>query len=165
MVEIDFYKINNYISEITRCQWTLINENNYEKFKICTWQHILQALYSVIWSIERTDEIAKWIKTLGDDAKEAILKKLLVLSRFGTQLGRTYVDSISDSRHKNMKELIVQKKKFVEFFLPLIMKEMHCFWLKETREEKFFYKEIIPKADKLFYKYFKNVERKWIRKR
>jgi len=56
-----------------------------------------------MWIIDRTEEIAEWIKKLDEDAKEAILKSLLILQEIGPSLGRPYVDTINESKHKNMK--------------------------------------------------------------
>jgi hypothetical protein len=52
-----------------------------------------------------------WISQLDDDAKEAIYKNLLILKDIGPSLGRPHVDSIKQSKHKNMKELRVKTKK------------------------------------------------------
>ena len=56
-----------------------------------------------MWEIKRTEELAKWIKTLDDDAREAILKNIIILKEIGPNLGRPYVDTLKQSRHKNMK--------------------------------------------------------------
>ncbi|MDP2752936.1 MAG: type II toxin-antitoxin system RelE/ParE family toxin [Nitrospirota bacterium] len=63
-----------------------------------------------MWTIDRTEEIAEWIKKLDEDSKEAIFKTLLILQEIGPSLGRPYVDSIKESRHKNMKELRIQNR-------------------------------------------------------
>ncbi len=72
-----------------------------------------------MWIIERTEEILAWIAQLDDDAKEAIYKNLLILKDIGPSLGRPYVDSVKQSKHKNMKELRVQNKRrlFRIFFI------------------------------------------------
>jgi len=57
-----------------------------------------------MWAIDRTDQISEWIKGLDEDAKEAIFKNLLILREIGPSLGRPHVDSLKDSRHKNMKD-------------------------------------------------------------
>ena len=59
-----------------------------------------------MWEIKRTEELAKWTKTLNDDAREAILKNIIILKEIGPNLGRPYVDTLKQSRHKNMKEFI-----------------------------------------------------------
>jgi hypothetical protein len=47
-----------------------------------------------MWSIDRTEQVAEWVKNLDKDAKEAIFKSLLVLREIGPSLGRPHVDSI-----------------------------------------------------------------------
>jgi len=61
-------------------------------------------------TIDRTEQIAEWTKNLDEDAKEAIFKTLLILQEIGPSLGRPYVDSIKESKHKNMKELRIQNR-------------------------------------------------------
>jgi hypothetical protein len=58
-----------------------------------------------MWSIDRTEQIAQWVKKLDEDAKEAIFKSLLILQEIGPLLGRPHVDSIKESKHKNMKKI------------------------------------------------------------
>ena len=114
-----------------------------------------------MWNIERTNEIAAWIVQLDDDAKEAIYKNLLILKELGPSLGRPYVDTIENSKHKNMKELRVQNKKriFRIFFafdpdrnaLPLIG--------GDKRGDKRFYQRMIPIADEIYDRYLKEKRR------
>ena len=63
-----------------------------------------------MWIIDRTEEIAEWIRKLDEDAKEAILKTLLILEKIGHLLGRPYVETIKESKHKNMKEIRIQNR-------------------------------------------------------
>ncbi len=75
-----------------------------------------------MWIIDRTNEIAEWIDLLDDNAKEAILKNILILSEIGPNLGRPYVDSVNNSKHKNMKELRIQNKnRLFRIFLYLML--------------------------------------------
>ena len=73
-----------------------------------------------MWEIKRTEELVKWTKTLDDDAREAILKNIIILKEIGPNLGRPYVDTLKQSRHKNMKELRIQNKKRLFRILFLI---------------------------------------------
>jgi hypothetical protein len=43
-----------------------------------------------MWSIDRTEQIAEWIKNLDEDAKEAIFKSLLILREIGPLLSKTH---------------------------------------------------------------------------
>jgi len=108
-----------------------------------------------MWMIERTDEIAEWISDLDDDAKEAILKNLIILKEIGPALGRPYVDTIKQSRHKNMKELRVQNKKrlFRIFFIFDPGRKAILLIGGNKRGNKQFYEKYIPLADKIYDKY------------
>jgi hypothetical protein len=57
-----------------------------------------------MWNIRRTTDFIVWIKTLDDDAKEAIFKNLTILQSLGPSLGRPQVDTIKGSKIKNLKE-------------------------------------------------------------
>ncbi|MDQ1353558.1 MAG: hypothetical protein QG657_3864 [Acidobacteriota bacterium] len=113
-----------------------------------------------MWIIERTDEIVQWIAKLNDDAKEAIYKNLLILKNIGPSLGRPYVDSINESKHKNMKELRVQNKKrlFRIFFAFDPDRKAILLIGGDKRGDKRFYQRLIPIADKLYDQYLEKKE-------
>lgn len=111
--------------------------------------------YSTMWTINRTDEIAGWIVQLDDDAKEAIYKHLLILKNIGPSLGRPYVDTIKDSKYKNMKELRVQSKKRLFRIFFVFDPDRNAILLigGDKRGDKRFYQRLTPIADKLYEKY------------
>jgi len=115
-----------------------------------------------MWTIERTIEIKNWIAQLDDDAKESIYKNLLILKKIGPALGRPYVDSVKESKHKNMKELRIQSKKrlFRIFFAFAPDREAILLVGGDKRGDKHFYERSIPIADKLYEKYLRDKERK-----
>lgn len=49
--------------------------------------------------------IAEWLAALDDDSREQVVAAIELLEARGPQLGRPLVDTISASRHRNMKEL------------------------------------------------------------
>ena len=102
--------------------------------------------------IERTEQLAKWITALDDDAREAILKNLIILKEIGPNLGRTYVDTIKQSRHKNMKELRTQNKMrlFRIFFVFDLDRKAILLIGGDKRGDKRFYEKMIPIADDLY---------------
>jgi len=59
----------------------------------------------VPWEVEFTDQFEKWWFSLRTDEQRAIRAAVEVLEINGPVLGRPLVDTISDSRHANMKEL------------------------------------------------------------
>jgi hypothetical protein len=115
-----------------------------------------------MWTIDRTNEIVKWIAQLDDDAKEAIYKNLLILKNIGPSLGRPYVDSVKQSKHKNMKELRVQnKKRLFRIFFVFDPDRIAILLIGgDKRGDKRFYQRLIPIADKLYEKYLHKKEEK-----
>lgn len=55
---------------------------------------LLKLLYYLMWEIDRTEELTEWVKSLDDDAHEAIFKNLIILKEIGPVLGRPFVDTI-----------------------------------------------------------------------
>jgi hypothetical protein len=108
-----------------------------------------------MWELDRTDELAEWVKSLDDDAREAIFKNLLILKEIGPALGRPYVDTVKQSRHKNMKELRTQNKKRVLRIFFIFDKTRKALLLigGDKRGDKRFYERMIPLADDLYDKY------------
>jgi hypothetical protein len=104
-----------------------------------------------MWIIDRTKEIAEWIKKLDEDAKEAIFKTLLILREIGPLLGRPYVDAIKESRHKNMKEMRIQNKQrlFRIFFAFDPDRKAILLVGGDKHGDKRFYQKMIPLADAL----------------
>lgn len=105
-----------------------------------------------MWEIERTDQLAEWINSLDDDAREAILKNLIILKKIGPSLGRPYVDTIKQSRHKNMKELRTQNKMRVIRIFFIFDSDRKAILLigGDKRGDKRFYDKMIPIADDLY---------------
>jgi hypothetical protein len=113
-----------------------------------------------MWIIDRTNEVAQWIAQLNDEAQEAIYKNLLILKNIGPSLGRPYVDSINESKHKNMKELRIQHKKklFRIFFVFDPERKAILLIGGDKRGDKRFYQRLIPIADKLYDQYLEKKE-------
>lgn len=57
-----------------------------------------------MWSVD-IELIAGWLASLDDDSREQVVAAIELLEDRGPQLGRPIVDTVSASRHKNMKEL------------------------------------------------------------
>ena len=108
-----------------------------------------------MWKIKRTDELAQWVKSLDEDAREAILKNIIILREFGPNLGRPYVDTLKKSKHKNMKELRIQNKQRLFRILFIFDPERKAVLLAggDKCSNKKFYEKMIPLADDLYDKY------------
>jgi len=59
----------------------------------------------VAWTVEVGDEFEPEFEKLREDVRTEILALTRLLQQFGPQLGRPWVDTLSGSRHANMKEL------------------------------------------------------------
>jgi hypothetical protein len=60
---------------------------------------------AVPWEIEMIDQARDWLESLTDDEYDSMAGVIDLLEQDGPSLGRPAVDSISASRHHNMKEL------------------------------------------------------------
>lgn len=58
-----------------------------------------------MWDVEATDDFADWYLNLTENEQLAINAVVDLLEERGPALGRPYADTISSSRHANMKEL------------------------------------------------------------
>jgi hypothetical protein len=54
------------------------------------------------------DKFAAWFEGLAEALQDEILAYVVVLRKYGPQLGRPYVDTVKESKFTNMKELRVQ---------------------------------------------------------
>ncbi|MGI8868918.1 MAG: type II toxin-antitoxin system RelE/ParE family toxin [Mycobacteriales bacterium] len=57
-----------------------------------------------MWSVD-IELIAKWLASLDDDSQAQVVAAIELLQEHGPRLGRPLVDTVTASRHKNMKEL------------------------------------------------------------
>jgi len=116
-----------------------------------------------MWIIDRTEEIAEWVKNLDEDAKEALFKSLLILEEIGPSLGRPYVDTIQESKHKNMKELRIQDRQRLFRILFAFDPDRKAILLigGDKRGDKRFYQKMIPLADALLVEHME----KWRRQK
>lgn len=57
-----------------------------------------------MWSVD-VELIVGWLTSLDDSSREQVVAALELLEERGPQLGRPLVDTVSSSRHRNMKEL------------------------------------------------------------
>jgi hypothetical protein len=76
----------------------------------------------------------------------------LILKELGPSLGRPYVDTIENSKHKNMKELRVQNKKRLFRIFFAFDPDRNALLLigGDKRGDKRFYQRMIPIADELY---------------
>jgi hypothetical protein len=108
----------------------------------------------VRWAVEIGEEFEAEFDVLPAQVRTEILALSLVLEQFGPQLGRPRVDTLSGSRHANMKELrfsAADGEWRVAFaFDPKRRAILLVAGDKSGGSEKRFYRELIRKADNRF---------------
>lgn len=106
-----------------------------------------------MWSIETTDTFDIWFDALDDIDRTNVLASMIVLQEKGPTLSRPYADTVKGSCHSNMKELRVQSKgdpiRAFFAFDPKRRGILLCAGNK-TGNDKRFYDEMIPIADREF---------------
>ena len=111
-----------------------------------------------------TQEYEDWFSTQSEENKVVINSKVIVLSEFGSKLGRPYVDTIKGSKYPNLKELRVKSKNSVIRILFIFNRYRKCWLLiggnKKGKNEEGFYKKLIKQAENLIEKYSKIMEGK-----
>lgn len=113
-----------------------------------------------MWLIETTDTFDVWFDALDDMDKANVLASMIVLQEKGPMLSRPYADTVKGSCHSNMKELRIQSKgdpiRAFFAFDPKRRGILLCAGNK-TGNDKRFYEEMIPIADREFTVHLKKV--------
>ncbi|MCG1031494.1 type II toxin-antitoxin system RelE/ParE family toxin [Bacillus amyloliquefaciens] len=120
-----------------------------------------------MWEVETTDMFDEWFHHQKQALKEDVLAALHILSKYGPQLGRPWVDTVKASQYTNMKELRIQHagdpiRTFFAFD-PGRQAIILCAGNKTGAGDKHFYKRMINIADAEFSKYLASKEAKWQR--
>ena len=108
------------------------------------------------WEIVYHDEYEIWFALLEKEDKALyleILAQLKVLAQLGPSLGRPRVDTLKDSKFKNMKEFRIQHKgEPIRIFFAFDPKRQAVLLVggNKVGNEKRFYTENIPIADKRY---------------
>ena len=115
-----------------------------------------------MWLIETTDTFDKWFDALDDMDRANVLASMLALREKGPMLPRPYADTVKGSCHSNMKELRIQSKgnplRAFFAFDPKRRGILLCAGNK-TRNNKRFYDEMIPIADREFTAHLKKLSK------
>jgi len=123
--------------------------------------YLLILILSLIWKVYRTDEFKEWFDNLDFEAKEPILKDIIILSNYGPSLSRPYVDTLKGSKLNNLKEL---RTKFKNNYFRIIFafdpeRDIILLVGGNKSNDKNFYSKIISKAEKLFLKHIDDIQR------
>jgi hypothetical protein len=126
-------------------------------------EYFIHGKIKYMWKIERTQEYSFWYKSLDEDAREAVLQGVLILSEIGPILGRPQVDTIEHSKYPNMKELRVQNKKRVyRIFFAFDKKRVGILLIggdKKGLSDSEFYGKMIPIADEIYRNHIEMIEK------
>ena len=115
-----------------------------------------------MWTIETTDTFDDWFNDLDELDRTNVLASLIVLRERGPMLSRPYADTVNGSCHSNMKELRVQSKgdpiRAFFAFDPKRKGILLCAGNKAGNEKRF-YDEMIPIADREFTAHLKKLKK------
>jgi hypothetical protein len=110
------------------------------------------------WRIQFTAEAERWYKALNVEDTNRITAAMNRLQRKGPALGRPFVDSIKGSRHHNTKEMrsIGGNLRALFIFDPN-RRAVVLVGGDKTGNWKGWYKENIPRADRLYDQHLRNI--------
>jgi hypothetical protein len=112
------------------------------------------------WEVEYTDQFGEWWDDLSEDEQEAVTAAVSVLERRGPALGRPLVDTIKQSRHANMKELIPPASDSrVLFAFDPRRAAILLIGGDKSREWSAWYDRMVPIADEFFDEHLLELER------
>src|SRR5947209_308807 len=102
-----------------------------------------------MWDVEFTDEFRSWWNTLSETEQEQITVRVERLQQGGPGLGRPLVETITTSRHANMKELRMGSIRIFFIFDPRRTAILLVGGDKAGRWQDF-YTEVVTLADDLY---------------
>lgn len=115
-----------------------------------------------MWLIETTDSFDIWFDALNDIDRTNVLASMIVLREKGLMLTRPYADTVKGSRQSNMKELRVQSQdEPIRAFFAFDPKRRGIVLCagNKTGNDKRFYDEMIPIADREFTTHLKKLNK------
>ena len=110
-----------------------------------------------MWSVVTVDVFDEWFIGLNEDEQEDIWAVVRVLEMLGPQLGRPYVDTLSETKLTNLKELRIQHRgkpyRVLFVFDPKRQAVLLCGGNKSN--DKRFYKKMISIAEREYDSYLR----------
>jgi hypothetical protein len=108
----------------------------------------------VTWIVALHDDFTPEYDELPEDVQDELLAMMGLREQFGPRLGRPHADTLSSSRHANLKELRFSAADGVWRFAfaldPVRRAIILCGGDKSGGSEKRFYRQLIEKADRRF---------------
>jgi len=106
-----------------------------------------------MWAVD-VEHVSDWLAHLDDDTRDQVYAAIEILEDKGPQLGRPLVDTLTSSRHSNMKELRPGSAKRSEIRILFAFDPMREAILllagDKARNWDKWYKINVPLADDLF---------------
>lgn len=114
------------------------------------------------WNIELHPAFVGEFLKLSETVQDALHEEIEILEEFGPTLGRPAVDTLKNSKHKNMKELRFDADNGVWRTAFAFDPERKAILLvagdKSGTNQKRFYKRLIKKADERFTEHLKELK-------
>ena len=113
-----------------------------------------------MWEVEFTDEFEEWWETLTEAEQDAVTQSVQILQFAGPLLKFPHSSEVKQSRHGSMRELRSQcKGRPLRTFYSFDPRRFAILLIggDKTGNDRF-YNEMVPKADKIFDDYLKEIE-------
>ena len=104
------------------------------------------------WEVEYTDQFGGWWEGLSVEQQEALDDRVMLLAEVGPGLGRPVVDTITGSRHANMKELRASQGGALRVLFAFDPRRQAILLLGGDKSGRWneWYRRAIPEADELY---------------
>jgi hypothetical protein len=105
-----------------------------------------------VWQVEVTDEFADWYQTLHPEQQDRLDAAVDELAARGPSLGRPWVDTLSGSRLRNLKELRVHQDGHLRILFVFDPRRTAILLLggDKTGHWTDWYRWAIPEAERLY---------------
>jgi hypothetical protein len=105
-----------------------------------------------MWEVEYTDEFGVWWETLDEWEQESVGASVELLRQMGPQLPRPHADTLTGSKHTNMKELRTQHQgRPIRTLFAFDPRRTAILLIGGDKTgDKRFYERMIPLADRLY---------------
>jgi len=115
-----------------------------------------------MWEVEYTDEFEGWWESLSDAEQDAVAYSVRLLQEEGPKLKFPYSSNVIQSRHGSMRELRSQcEGRPLRTFYAFDPRRTAILLIggDKTGDDRF-YDVLVPKADKIFDEYLKEIQEK-----
>jgi hypothetical protein len=115
-----------------------------------------------MWEVEYTNEFENWWESLNEDEQDAIAYSIGLLESEGPLLKFPYSSDVRQSRHRNMRELRSQYagNPYRTFYIFDPKRTAILLIGGEKTGDDRFYEAMVPKADKIYDEYLKEIQEK-----